>query len=112
MGAWIEGEMLHLGAEAEVTSGTWHGRPAVMKKRRPRGWRHPDLDSHLTKKRMTNEIKLTILLARKGAPVPAIWDVDLEDAKIIMEKIEGKPLIEILRSNEPVSYTHLRAHET
>ena len=100
MGAWIEGEMLHLGAEAEVTSGTWHGRPAVMKKRRPRGWRHPDLDSHLTKKRMTNEIKLTILLARKGAPVPAIWDVDIDEAKIIMEKIEGKPLIEILRSNE------------
>ena len=70
------------------------------KKRRPRGWRHPDLDSSLTKKRMTNEIKLTIWLARRGAPVPAIWDVDIEEAKIIMERIDGKPLIEVLRNNE------------
>ena len=66
----------------------------------PRGWRHPDLDASLTKKRMTNEIKLTIWLARRGAPVPAIWDVDIEESKIIMERIEGKPLIEILQSNE------------
>ena len=100
MQAWSGGERLHLGAEAEVISGTWHGRPAVLKKRRPRGWRHPDLDASLTKKRMTNEIKLTIWLARRGAPVPAIWDVDIEESKIIMERIEGKPLIEILQSNE------------
>ena len=100
MQAWSEGERLHLGAEAEVISGTWHGRPAVLKKRRPRAWRHPDLDSSLTRKRMTNEIKLTIWLARRGAPVPAIWDVDIEESKIIMERIEGKPLIEILRNNE------------
>lgn len=100
MQAWSEGERLHLGAEAEVISGTWHGRPAVLKKRRPRGWRHPDLDSSLTRKRMTNEIKLTIWLARRGAPVPAIWDVDIEESKIIMERIEGKPLIDVLRNNE------------
>ena len=100
MQAWSGGERLHLGAEAEVISGTWYGRPAVLKKRRPRGWRHPDLDASLTKKRMTNEIKLTIWLARRGAPVPAIWDVDIEESKIIMERIEGKPLIEILQSNE------------
>ena len=100
MQAWSEAERLHIGAEAEVISGTWHGRPAVLKRRRPRGWRHPDLDSSLTKKRMTNEIKLTIWLARRGAPVPAIWDVDIEEAIIIMEKIEGRPLIEVLRNNE------------
>ena len=36
----------------------------------------------------------------RGAPVPAIWDVDLEESTIIMEKIDGKPLIEILRANQ------------
>ena len=40
-------ERLHLGAEAEVWSGTWFGRPAVRKQRRQRAWRHPDLD-HLS----------------------------------------------------------------
>ena len=58
------------------------------------------MDASLTRKRMVNEVKLTIWLARRGAPVPAIWDVDLEDSTIIMEKIEGRPLIEILNSNE------------
>ena len=98
--AFSADERLYLGAEAEVISGTWHGRPAVLKKRRPRGWRHPDLDASLTRKRITNEIKLTIWLARRGAPVPAIWDVDIEESIIIMERIEGKPLIEVLRNNE------------
>ena len=67
MEAWVGGERLHLGAEAEVISGSWFGRPAILKKRRLRGWRHPDLDRALTSKRMTNEVKLTIWLAEKGA---------------------------------------------
>lgn len=100
MREWIEAEVLHLGAEAEVVSGTWFGRPAVMKKRRPRGWRHPDLDRRLTSKRMVNEVKLTIQLARLGAPVPAIWDVDLEDSVIIMERIDSTPLIDVLRNED------------
>ena len=31
MQAWSGGERLHLGAEAEVISGTWHGRSAILK---------------------------------------------------------------------------------
>tara|TARA_B100000989_G_scaffold138076_1_gene102634 strand:+ start:7898 stop:8575 length:678 start_codon:yes stop_codon:yes gene_type:complete len=100
MREWIGAEVLHLGAEAEVVSGTWFGRPAIMKKRRPRGWRHPDLDRRLTSKRMVNEVKLTIQLARLGAPVPAIWDVDIEDSVIIMEKIDSTPLIDVLREKD------------
>tara|TARA_B110000444_G_scaffold201534_1_gene193518 strand:- start:11134 stop:11811 length:678 start_codon:yes stop_codon:yes gene_type:complete len=100
MEAWNGEERLHLGAEAEVISGTWFGRPAILKKRRLRAWRHPELDSTLTRKRMTNEVKLTIWLAGMGAPVPAIWDVDMDESVIIMEKIEGRPLIEVLRAGE------------
>ena len=100
MQAWIDGQLLHLGAEAEVSTGSWFGRPAIMKKRRPRGWRHPDLDRSLTRTRMNNEVKLTIWLAGIGAPVPAIWDVDMIESTIIMEKIEGRPLIEILHAGE------------
>ena len=98
MDAWISGERLHLGAEAEVLAGTWFGKPAVQKIRRVRTWRHPDLDSRLTKKRMTTEVKLTIKLHSAGVPVPAIWDVDFEEACIIMQQIEGKQLFEILNN--------------
>ena len=49
---------------------------------------------------MTNEIKLTIWLSNNDAPVPAIWDVDLDEGKIIMEQIDGKPLIQILNEKQ------------
>ena len=100
MRGWNGGEIIHLGAEAEVSTGKWYGRDAIQKIRKPRGWRHPDLDKQLTNRRMTNEIKLTIWLSNNDAPVPAIWDVDLEEGKIIMEKVDGKPLIQILNEKQ------------
>jgi Kae1-associated kinase Bud32 len=96
MKAWIGGELLHVGAEARVTAGEWYSRPAVHKHRRPRLWRHRDLDRKLTKRRMSNEAKLMIKLHRRGVPLPAVYDVDTKDGVMIIEMIEGKPLIEIL----------------
>jgi len=98
MRGWEEGEIIHLGAEAEVMNGKWYGRDAIQKTRRPRGWRHPELDKSLTQRRMTNEVKLTISLSNIKAPVPAIWDVDLDEGRIIMEKIVGTPLINVLQN--------------
>ena len=40
-----------------------------------------------------------IRLKSSGLPVPAIWDVDLDNGRIVMEKIDGKPLIEVLRDD-------------
>ena len=45
--AFIEEHRLHLGAEADVWRGTWFGKQAVRKQRRPRSWRHADLDHRL-----------------------------------------------------------------
>ena len=90
---------LHLGAEAEVWSGYWMGKPAVRKLRRDRAWRHPDLEKRLGHRRMLSEARILIRLKGYGLPVPAIWDVDLDNGRIVMEKIDGKPLIEVLRDN-------------
>lgn len=88
---------LHLGAEAEVWSGLWMGKPAVRKLRRNRAWRHPDLEKRLGYRRMLSEARILIRLKHSGLPVPAIWDVDLVNGRIVMEKIDGRPLIEVLR---------------
>lgn len=89
---------LHLGAEAEVWSGLWMGKPAVRKLRRNRAWRHPDLEKRLGYRRMLSEARILIRIKNSGLPVPAIWDVDLENGRIVMEKIAGRPLIEVLRN--------------
>ena len=52
---WEPSELLHEGAEATVTAGKWMGKSAVLKMRRPRGYRHPDLDRRLTRSRLSVE---------------------------------------------------------
>ena len=88
---------LHLGAEAEVWSGTWMGRPAIKKMRRNRAWRHPDIERRLGYRRMLSEVRILIRIHSTGMPVPAVWDVDLDNGRIIMEKMQGRPLIQVLR---------------
>lgn len=100
MKAWIAGELLHVGAEARVTAGEWYCLPAVHKQRQSRLWRHRDLDRKLTKRRMNNEAKLMIKLHRKGVPLPAVYDVDTATGVMIVEMIEGKPLIEVLATRQ------------
>ena len=41
----------HRGAEAVVTSGEWLDHPAVIKRRNPRRYRHPDLERRLVAER-------------------------------------------------------------
>ena len=98
--AFVPTERLHLGAEAEVWAGTWMGLDAVRKLRRPRKWRHPDLDIRLGYRRMMSESRLLIRLKRRGVNVPAVWDLDPKSGRIILERMPGQPLIEILRSDE------------
>lgn len=88
---------LHLGAEAEVTAGTWFGLPAVMKQRRARGWRHPDLDERLGRQRMLAEARILLRLHRAGLPVPALLDADVDEDRLVLEHVVGRPLIEVLR---------------
>ena len=90
-------ERLHLGAEAEVWSGTWFGRPAVRKERRQRAWRHPDLDHRLGHRRMMSEARLLVRMHRAGLAVPALYDLDPESGVMIMQHMAGRPLIEVLR---------------
>lgn len=94
--AFIEDHRLHLGAEAEVWKGTWFGKQAVRKQRRPRSWRHPDLDHRLGVRRMTSEARLLIRLRKCGLPVPAVWDLDLDGGQLVLEWLPGRTLIEVL----------------
>ncbi|HJM55525.1 MAG TPA: KEOPS complex kinase/ATPase Bud32 [Poseidonia sp.] len=100
--AFIEHQRLHLGAEAEVWRGTWFGKQAVRKQRRPRSWRHADLDHRLGVRRMTSEARLLIRLRRLGLPVPSVWDLDLDGGQLVLQWLPGRTLLEVLndKSND------------
>ena len=98
MQAWKGEKVIHVGAEAEVILGTFLGKPAIIKNRRSRAWRHPELDSRLTRRRMHAEARLLTRLGRRGLPVPLIHDLDIENGEMVLTLLPGQTVIEHLRS--------------
>lgn len=96
-GPWVVGEMLHRGAEAVVHAGTWMGREAVLKRREPRTWRHPDLDTRLTRSRISAEARLLVRLHDGGLPVPELLALDAAAGTLITSRLPGGPLFDALR---------------
>ena len=68
---WNEESVLHIGAEATATAGTWMGIRAGLKKREPRAYRHPSLDRKLTRQRLSAEARILARLQKIGFPSPA-----------------------------------------
>tara|TARA_B100000686_G_scaffold351848_1_gene451909 strand:- start:23657 stop:24322 length:666 start_codon:yes stop_codon:yes gene_type:complete len=109
--AWKPDEVIHEGAEATVTGGSWMGNRAVLKVRRPRSYRHPDLDRRLTRQRLAAEARILSRLSSEGFPSPDLMFLDQRSSSILMSRIEGSPLHDLLKSGEagPPQLTQLGA---
>jgi len=81
--------VLRRGAEAELHDGRWLGREAIIKRRAPKGYRHPTLDAAIRSQRTKNEARLMLEARSKGVSVPIIYDIDLAKSEIVMERIFG-----------------------
>ena len=97
---WKPEKLLHEGAEASVTGGSWLGRRAVLKSRRPRGYRHPDLDRRLTRKRLTAEVRILSRLSSAGFPSPKLMFLDQRRSSMLLSRIEGRNLHDLLKSGD------------
>ena len=97
---WIAHKVIHQGAEATVTSGSWMGKSAVLKMRNPRGYRTPHLDRKLTRQRLSVEARVLGRLQYHNLTSPSLIDLDLEQGWILMSKIEGITLYDYLNSKE------------
>ena len=78
------------GAEAVVTI----GREAVEKQRLPKRYRVPSLDARLIAERTRAEARIISLARRAGVPTPVIRDV--HGGTLVMERVEGPLLKEVL----------------
>ena len=90
------GVLIKRGAEAELRRTEFLGRPAVDKVRVPKFYRLTELDDGLRRSRIRTEARLMAEARGAGVPVPIIYDIDLAEAKIVMEYVAGPTLKEVL----------------
>ncbi|HJM66985.1 MAG TPA: KEOPS complex kinase/ATPase Bud32 [Candidatus Thalassarchaeaceae archaeon] len=97
---WVADEILHDGAEARTIAGIWIGTNAVMKIRRPKGYRHPSLDESLTKRRLFAEARILVHLSNSEMPIPELLDFDEKTSTLVITRLSGEPLFNILRESK------------
>ena len=88
-----------MGAEAYLFKENWYGRQILKKVRVSKAYRHPVLDQQLRVARTIHEAKILTDVRKLGISTPIIYYVDIPNATIFMEFIEGIRVKEWLIAN-------------
>ena len=91
-----EAKLLKKGAEASLFLNYWHGRKAIIKVRIPKMYRPSALDEQIRSYRTVHEPQLMHEAKAAGVSTPLIYMVNVPDASIIMEYVEGQQVKQIL----------------
>jgi TP53 regulating kinase-like protein len=89
-------KVVQRGAEAVLYMGKHEGEKALVKERVRKGYRIPELDSVIRRRRTRMEARMLERARRAGADTPRVWST--EKSKIMMEWIEGDRLKDSLDS--------------
>ena len=89
------------GAEAELRTTEFLGRPAIEKYRRAKAYRLEVLDDGLRRSRIRHETRLMAEARAAGVAVPILYDINLVENKIIMEFVDGPTAKEVLDQGGP-----------
>lgn len=96
MGKVTERKLLKRGAEANLYVAEWHGKSVVIKARLPKKYRPEKLDKTIRTYRTVHEPQFMHDAKKAGVPTPIIYLVDVENATIVMELVEGKQVKKLL----------------
>jgi len=88
--------LLKKGAEASLFLVSWHGWRVIIKARFPKNYRPSELDAQIRNYRTAHEPQLMHEAKKAGVPTPTIFLVDLKNAAITMEFVEGKQVKQLL----------------
>ncbi|MEM1722418.1 MAG: KEOPS complex kinase/ATPase Bud32 [Candidatus Jordarchaeales archaeon] len=92
--------IIRKGAEAYLFLKTILNRMVVVKERRPKSYRVKDLDVGLRKQRVFREARLLHSAKKVGVPTPTVYLVDPESTSIVMDRIEGVTLSDLIRERK------------
>ncbi|KAL8844941.1 MAG: hypothetical protein Q9176_000613 [Flavoplaca citrina] len=84
-------QLLALGAEAHIYTTTFlhPSKKCILKHRPPKPYRHPTLDTRLTRHRILSEARTLVRCRREGVPVPGVLALDADNGWMMMEFVEG-----------------------
>jgi len=99
--------LMKKGAEASLYLAVWHGRKVIIKKRLPKQYRPSELDMQIRTYRTIHEPQLMHEAKMAGVPTPTIFLVDLKNASIIMEYVEGEQIKRLLNRVSKNERQHL-----
>ncbi len=102
--------LLKRGAEASLYLEDWHNRKVIMKRRLRKKYRLPRIDRKIRTQRTVQEPTNIHRAKEAGVPTPTIFMVDIEEANIIMEFIDGKQMKEVFDSLSPKKRKSLCRH--
>ena len=102
--------LLKKGAEASLYLEEWQGRMVIMKRRLPKAYRLSTLDETIRVYRTVHEPQIIHRAKEAGVPTPTIYLVDIANANIIMEFIEGKQVKQILNDLSQAERTRICRH--
>ena len=91
-----EQTLLKKGAEASLYLADWHGRKVVIKVRIPKRYRPAALDKQIRSYRTVHEPQLMHEAKAAGVPTPLIYMVNLPEASITMEFVEGQQIKQLM----------------
>jgi TP53 regulating kinase-like protein len=100
------GEPRWRGAEAYLYPVSWLGKPAILKVRLPKSYRHPSLDMELRWTRTVTEARGLVAASRVGVRVPQLYYVDPQCTLIVTEYVDGKLLSSLVKENPKQAYEH------
>ena len=98
-------KLIAQGAEAKIFLDLLP-EPTIHKERISKGYRHPQLDKQIRKRRTKSEAKILIKAAAFGVNVPKVKTQDLVEQTLIIEYIEGDRLSETLNDYEEKKQFH------
>lgn len=93
-----QGILLKKGAEASLYLIEWYGRKAIVKVREPKMYRPEALDNRIRSYRTIHEPQLIHEAKCAGVSTPLIYMVNVEEASIVMEYIEGPQIKKLLNT--------------
>ena len=83
-------KLIKKGAEGDIFLTVWNSKKSLMKVRKKKDYRNPELDYRIRKQRTIREAEIIQEVKSFGILAPLIFFVDIKNSSIMMQYVSGK----------------------